>query len=357
MSTLKFFNNLKVLDLSTVLAGPSVGTFFAELGAEVIKVEHPENSDVTRSWKLASEKKDTTSAYFASVNYGKSYEKLNLSKSKDYERFISMVEESDVLLMNFKPGDQRKLKITDDQLWKVNPKLIVGKISGFGNESDRVAYDLILQAETGFMSMNGNPDAHPTKMPVAFIDILAAHHLKEGLLLALMDRMISNRGSCVEVSLYDAALCSLANQASNYLMTGEIPKRMGSLHPNIAPYGEIFTTRDSVEFTLAIGSDQHFIRLLSILNISELGVDDRFSTNQSRVKNREELSVILAEKLKYIESTELFNILRSEKIPYGEIKSLDKVFLDSNAKELIREDQLTNTKGKRMTSIAFKWKK
>ncbi len=357
MTTLPIFKNLKIIDLSTVLAGPSVGTFFAELGAQVIKVEHPENSDVTRSWKLPSEKKENTSAYFASVNYGKSYERLDLSQVKDHEIFMSFIEESDLLIMNFKPGDQHKLKISDEELWKANPRLIIGKISGFGNDSDRVAYDLILQAETGFMSMNGDADTQPTKMPVALIDILAAHHLKEGLLLALMDRMNSNQGSCVEVSLYDAALCSLANQASNYLMTGVIPKRMGSLHPNIAPYGEIFTTKDSVQFTLAIGSDLHFSKLLAILNLSKLQDDDRFSTNQSRVKNREELGAYIAEKLNNLESKVLFETLRSEKIPYGEIKSLDKVFSDRNAQELIREDQLTNIIGKRMTSIAFKWKK
>ena len=357
MTTLPIFKNLKIIDLSTVLAGPSVGTFFAELGAQVIKVEHPENYDVTRSWKLPSEKKENTSAYFASVNYGKFYDKLNLSELKDYDRFITMVEESDVLIMNFKSGDQNKLNITDELLWKVNPRLIIGKISGFGKDSDRVAYDLILQAETGFMSMNGDPETQPTKMPVALIDILAAHHLKEGLLIALMERFNSEKGSCVEVSLYDAALCSLANQASNFLMTGEIPKRMGSLHPNIAPYGEIFTTIDSVQFTLAIGSDQHFCKLLTILNLLKLQDDERFSTNQSRVANRVKLYEILKKKLSELDSKILFNLFQLNKIPFGEIKSLDKVFTDKSAQDLIRKDQLTNIKGKRMTSIAFKWKK
>ncbi|MBM3159770.1 MAG: CoA transferase [Bacteroidetes bacterium] len=357
MATLAFFDNLKIIDLSTVLAGPSVSTFFAELGADVIKIEHPEIPDVTRSWKQPIERAEDTSAYFASVNYGKTYKKLNLSKCVDRSNLLAAIEKSDILIVNFKPGDQEKFRITDEELWKINRRLIIGKISGFGSEDDRVAYDLILQAETGFMSMNGSPAGDPTKMPVALIDILAAHHLKEGLLLALMERMHSNKGSAIEVSLYDAALCSLANQASNYLMTGCVPKRLGSLHPNIAPYGETFITNDSVQFTLAVGSNQQFISLLSILKLDHLVNDSQYSTNQSRVENRIELAEILTEKLKTFDSQHLFELMRNKKIPYGEIKTLDKVLADTKAKKLIREDQLTNVKGRRMTSIAFTWKK
>ena len=356
MVTQKIFSNLKVLDISTVLAGPSVGTFFAELGAHVTKIERPSSPDVTRAWKLPAESEEQISAYFASVNYGKKYIELDLLKKKDYFAFIQLVEDCDILLMNFKGGDQEKLRITDDLLWKANPKLILGKISGFGEESDRVAYDLILQAEAGFMSMNGDKDGTPLKMPIALIDVLAAHHLKEGLLIALMERTKTNLGSSVEVSLYDAALCSLANQASNYLMTGQIPQRMGSLHPNIAPYGEIFSTSDGVQLTIAIGSENHFTKLLQLLNLNDLISNPLFKDNQKRVKNRAELETILSNAIAQLSSDFLLTELRTSKIPYGEIKSLDKVFIDDRAKSLIREEKQSKTLTKRMTSIAFKWK-
>jgi crotonobetainyl-CoA:carnitine CoA-transferase CaiB-like acyl-CoA transferase len=243
MKTLNSIKELTVIELSTVLAGPSVGMFFAELGAKVIKIEHPTIPDVTRSWKLPYEQHDVpVSAYFSSVNYGKSYLTLNLLDTDDYSNFIELIKNADILLTNFKRGDDHKLGIETKKLQQLNKRLIIGKISGFGEESDRVAYDLILQAETGFMSMNGTTDSGPVKMPVALIDILAGHQLKEGILLALMDRQLTGKGSEVSVSLYDAAVCSLANQASNFLMTGHIAKRMGSLHPNIAPYGELFQT-------------------------------------------------------------------------------------------------------------------
>jgi crotonobetainyl-CoA:carnitine CoA-transferase CaiB-like acyl-CoA transferase len=270
---------------------------------------------------------------------------------------MKLVKESDVLLLNFKFDDQKKLKVSDEQLLEVNPQLIIGKISGFGPSSDRVAYDLILQAETGFMSMNGEKDGEPVKMPVALIDVLAAHQLKEGLLIALMDRQLSSKGSVVEVSLYDAALCSLTNQATNYLMAGHVPGRMGSLHPNIAPYGEIFSTTNNVKFTIAIGSDTHFEKLLTILKIPEIKIDARFECNQNRVQHRKELANLLSKAFSSFNSTDLFNQFREVKIPYGEIKSLDQVLNDVNAKKLIRQELQNGTQTKRMTSIAFQWKK
>lgn len=259
------FQDLKIIDLSTVLAGPSVGTFFAELGARVLKIEHPQHGDVTNTWRLKQESDlSKQSAYYSSVNYKKELVKLNLRLDADYHVFIDELKDADILLMNFKKGDDQKLKVTPTELWKINPSLLIGKITGFGSDNDRIAYDLILQAETGFMSMNGTPESGPVKMPVALIDVLAAHQLKEGLLLALLQRE-QDKGQLVSVSLYDAAVCSLANQASNFLMEQQIPQRIGSLHPNIAPYGEIFETKDQQLLTFAIGSDQHFENLLLTL--------------------------------------------------------------------------------------------
>lgn len=347
-------SDLKIIDVSTVLAGPSVGTFFAELGARVIKVENPAIPDVTRSWKLPSEDRNSKiSAYFSSINYQKEYVSLNLKEERS--RFLELIEDADILISNFKAGDEEKFGISDNELRKINPKLICGKINGFGSKSDRVAYDLILQAETGFMSMNGTPESGPVKMPVAMIDVLAAHHLKEGLLLALLKRSKTNIGSTVTVSLYDAAVCSLVNQASNYLMSGEIPQRIGSLHPNIAPYGEIFKTKDSELITFAIGSDAHFRKLCDFLGCSELVSDERFSQNPSRVQHRTELFQLLEVKIQQFETQVILDQMLKDKVPAGKISDLKDVFNSESAKTLIREEKIDGIDTKRVTSIAFKW--
>jgi crotonobetainyl-CoA:carnitine CoA-transferase CaiB-like acyl-CoA transferase len=352
---MSLFKDLLVLDLSTVLAGPSVGTFFAELGAKVIKIEHKTHPDVTRSWKLPLEdSKSTISAYFSSVNFGKEYLSLDLTVEGDYREFCQLVSNADVMLSNFKKGDDRKLRLEDERLHALNPKLIHGKVNGFGFESDRVAYDLILQAESGLMSMNGEADGPPTKMPVAFIDVLAAHHLKEGILLALLERKETGKGKAISVSLYDAAVCSLVNQASNYLMTGEIPTRMGSRHPNIAPYGELFVTQDHKEITFAIGSDRHFNELCSFLGLTELAKDERFHTNAQRVKHRAELERILEDKIQHFTAKTLMEHFISKHVPVGLIRKVDEVFQQPEAQALIREEKLQGIVTKRVTSIAWK---
>ena len=350
------FSNLKIIDLSTVLAGPSVATFFAELGAEVIKIENKRLGDVTRTWKLPSEEKDSPiSAYFSAVNYKKKYINLDISVNADHAKLIEMTNSSDIVIMNFKKGDEKKLNITEEILRKNNSRLIIGKISGFGNDSDRVAYDLILQAETGFMSMNGTEESGPVKMPVAFIDVLAAHHLKEGLLIALLEREKTQVGCTVSVSLYDAAISSLMNQASNYLMENKIPKRLGSCHPNIAPYGEIFTTSEGHLITFAIGSESHFEKFCSFLSCGNLPDEKDFSTNQNRVENRKKLAEIIQEKVKYFTSTNLLNAMHNLHIPCAKIKNLKEVFEDENAKKLVRSEQIADKETKRVTSIAFEW--
>lgn len=350
------FKDLLVLDASTVLAGPSVGTFFAELGARVLKIENPHTPDVTRTWKqLGEDPKSCISAYFSSVNYGKEYLQLDLKNRSDREEFFALIAKADILLTNFKSGDAQKFGIVDEQLRLLNPRLICGKISGFGSDSDRVAYDLILQAETGFMSMNGTAESGPIKMPVALIDVLAAHHLKEGLLCALLEREVDGIGRSVSVSLYDAALSSLVNQASNYLMSGQVPQRIGSLHPNIAPYGELFTAKDQELLCFAIGSDAHFTKLCVILKCEELSRDERFSTNPQRVKNRKELFDLLSKQVRNFNSEELLETLHKERVPAAQIKNLEAVFSEEQSKKLIRQEIIDGVMSKRVSSIAFRW--
>ena len=347
-------NGIKVIDASTVLAGPSVGMFLAELGAEVIKVEHPKYQDVTRSWKLPNEDVDANvSAYFSSINYGKSYVHLDLKNDSDRSSFNEMLVDADILLMNFKRSDYEKFQLTNKDLTAINPRLIVGKISGYGIESDRVAYDLILQAETGFMSMNGQSDGPPTKMPVALIDVLAAHHLKEAILLALYTRERSEKGAILNVSLYDAAISSLVNQASNYLMTGHVPQRLGSKHPNIAPYGELFETKDQRTVTFAIGSDAHFEKLCETLNAHPILSDIRFTSNQNRVVNREALHRTLIPYVSEWNSTDLLEALQTLNVPAGKVMNVEEVFNDPHARSLVREETMDGILTKRVASAIF----
>lgn len=346
---------LTVIDASTVLAGPSVGTYLAELGANVIKVEHPKHKDVTRSWKLPSEDKNASvSAYFSSINYLKSYQSLNLRDEDDSSTFLELIDSADILITNFKKGDDLKFGITEEVLSSRNPRLIHGKINGYGNESDRVAYDLILQAESGFMSMNGTQESGPIKMPVALIDVLSAHHLKEAILLALYQREKTGEGASFSVSLYDAAVSSLVNQASNYLMDGKIPQRIGSLHPNIAPYGELFQTKDGATITFAIGSDVHFEKLCTILALNELLSDSRYSDNQARVVNRTSLFEILSATISNLNSTKLLSALQGKNVPAGKVKDLSEVFQDEAAKSLIRKEEIDGIATQRITSVVFK---
>ena len=349
------FADFVVFDLSTVLAGPSVGTFFAELGAKVTKIEHPIHGDVTRTWRIPGEKQEVTS-YFSSINFRKEYITKDLTLPSDYAWLLEKLPTVDVLIMNFKSSDYLKFNLTKEKLHAINPCLIIGSISGFGDNSDRVAYDLILQAESGIMAMNGEPESYPTKMPIALIDVLAAHQLKEALLLALLKREKTRLGSWVSVSLYDAAVSSLVNQASAFLMNAIIPSRMGSLHPNIAPYGEIFRTKDDKLVTFAVGSDRQFQTLCKVLGCDLISSNLCYSTNEDRVKNRIKLKGEIAPYVLMYEAKELSDLALEHLIPLGIIKSLDEVFETMEAKELIRLEKQGNTSTKRVTQLAFKWK-
>lgn len=330
------FKDLKVIELANVLAGPAVGMFFAELGAEVIKFENKStNGDVTRSWKLPSENPDSLiSAYYASVNWNKKSVFVDLKNETDKSKVLELVRDADIIISNYKKGDDVKLGMDYENLKKINPKIIYAHLSGFGEDSRRTAFDIVLQAETGFMFMNGTAESGPVKMPVALIDILAAHQLKEGVLVALIKRMQNGEGSKVSVSLFDSAIASLANQATNWLMEKHNPQRIGSLHPNIAPYGEIFLSKDDQLIVLAIGNDKQFNQLCLALKIESLSKNELFFTNINRVKNRTSLFEILKPEIQKFNSEELMMHFIKHDIPAGKIKSIKDVFEDEKAQYL-----------------------
>jgi crotonobetainyl-CoA:carnitine CoA-transferase CaiB-like acyl-CoA transferase len=204
------------------------------------------------------------------------------------------------------------------------------------------------------MYMNGTPESGPLKMPVALIDILAAHHLKEGVLVALIKKIKTGKGSKVSVSLYDSAIASLANQAGNWLMTGENPEPIGSLHPNIAPYGELFKTADNKKIVLAIGNNKQFEQLCIALNSEELITDPKFSSNLERVKNRSELYNKLVHLFLTKKSEDLMSEFKNKDIPAGQIKSIREVFNDDDAKKLIKTGQISDQVIKNVKTAIFK---
>lgn len=347
------FHNLKVLELASVLAGPSVGQFFAELGAAVIKVENLKTGgDVTRSWKGAGEQTDDRSAYFCSCNWGKKSIAVDLTTVEGKQIVKELAKRSDIIIASYKPGDAEKLGVSYQQLSMNNDQLIYGQITGYGSDDDRVGYDAVIQAESGFMDLNGEKDGQPTKMPVALIDVLAAHQLKEGLLLALLKKERAGVGSLVEVSLIQSALSSLANQATNWLVAKKLPSRQGSAHPNIAPYGDSFLTKDGKRVLLAIGNDRQFKDLIAVLGISEQvldlgawGLEVKFLSNQQRVENRLALNEILEDAIAKRGSKELLDNINQLKIPAGIIQNVAEAFSTDVAKEvLLKSSELLGVK-------------
>ncbi len=317
------FQNLLIIECASVLAGPAVGAFFAELGATVLKLE-PLQGDVTRSWKLANEDPDNDiSAYFSAINWGKQSLALNLKDTRAQAAARQIAQQADILIANYKPGAAAKLGLDADSLCAANPRLIYAHLTGYGSQNPRTGYDAIIQAESGFLYLNGHPDQPPAKMPVALMDILAAHQLKEAILVALLERSQSQQGGLIEVSLLDSALTALANQASNYLVAGHEPQPLGLEHPNIVPYGNLYPCQQG-EVMLAIGSDRHFAQLCDILGQPTLAQDPRFATNLARVHHRQALDPLLRQLIVDWPISPLLQALWQAGIPAGQVKKVSE---------------------------------
>ncbi|MTI41879.1 CaiB/BaiF CoA transferase family protein [Fulvivirga lutimaris] len=327
----QLFKDLMVLELASVLAGPSVGQFFAELGAEVVKVENPTTKgDVTRSWRIQGENKVDNSAYFSCINWGKKSIAIDISKPEGLNILYSLVEKADIVITSYKPGDDVKFGVDYKSLKLHNSKIIYGQITGYGSDVDKVGYDAIIQAEAGFMMINGEPDSEPLKMPVALIDILAGHQLKEAILLSYIKMLQTGEGSKVEVSLIDAGIASLANQASNFLKVGNEPKKQGSAHPNIAPYGETYVTADDRRIMLAVGNNKQFKALCEVLNLPS---NPQYSENSGRVENRKSLNSLLTTEIGKYNAQELIDLLNIRKVPVGLVNGVSDA-IDAYAKDL-----------------------
>lgn len=350
------FQDLKIVELASVLAGPAVGMFFAELGAQVIKIENKKTGgDVTRRWRLPNESSEADySAYYCSVNYGKEALMLDLRDAADKATALKLLAEADIVISNFKHASAAKMGLAYEDVKAINPTVIFAHLSGYGKGDNRPAFDVVLQAEAGFLFMCGEPGREPVKMPVALIDILAAHQLKEGILIALLNRYKTGKGALVSTSLLESAVASLANQATNYLMANHIPQAMGSQHPNIAPYGDIFYTNDDKPLVLAVGTEKQFLGLCDALEVLELKEHPLFKTNALRVKNRVTLKEILLPIFKKFTRAELLERFNVQQVPGGSVRNMAEVFEMEKAQTMILKNKMPDGRvGRRVKTVAF----
>lgn len=348
------FQHLKVLDLSSVLAGPLTASFFAELGAEVTKVENKNTGgDTTRQWKLPIEDPASPySAYYHSANFGKKEVFLDFNDESDRLQLEDMIGKSDILISNFQKHVATKFNLLPNELGSKYPTLVMAQLSAYEFDDPRPGYDLVMQGETGWISMTGTDKNHYAKLPVAIIDIIASHQMKEAILISLLKKSITGKGSVVHISLYKSALSALANQATNYLIAGTVPIPTGTLHPNIAPYGDVFEDKNCLKFLLAIGSDAQFKKLWFTLNLS---VEEyhTFELNSGRLLHRVLLQDLLQQSFKKLEISGLRLIFNQQNIPYCEIRSLDTVFAQKESAPMLNNEIKDGTVVSSVSSIAF----
>jgi len=348
------FTGLRVVELASVLAGPQVGQFFAELGAEVLKIESPAG-DVTRSWKTSHEPADTdVSAYFAASNWGKQSVVLNLTTESGQATLLRLAATADIVLASYKPGDAEKLRADYATLSAANPRLIYGHLTGYGPQVNRAGYDAVLQAEAGFMHLNTEGPGHlPQKMPVAMVDLLAAHQLKQGLLTALYLRERSGQGALVQVSLLESALSALANQAATYLVTSYDPHPLGSGHPSIVPYGTVYTAADGQRLVLAVGSDGQFRQLCAALQRPEWAEDTRFLTNVARVQHRSALEALLTQRLAEVSGADLLAELECRAVPAGAVRTVGEALSQASAQDMLLPPAAEGFERPGLRTVAF----
>ncbi len=331
-------SKLVVLDLSRILAGPWATQVLADFGAEVIKIEKPDGGDDTRHWGPpflpdASGTATSESAYYLSANRGKRSVAIDISRPEGQALVRRLAVRADVLLENFKVGGLARYGLAYDDLQPLNPRLIYLSISAFGQDGPRAGeagYDAIIQGMGGLMSITGpaddEPGAGPQKVGVAVSDLMCGMYAVAAILAGLQERHASGKGQYIDLSLLDSQVAWLANQAMNYLVTGKSPGRRGTGHPNIVPY-QAFATCDG-HLMLAVGNDAQFQRLCSVIGQADWSLDPRYSSNQQRVSNRQELVARLAAILRLKSTAEWESRLTAASVPCGPINNIGQVLSD-----------------------------
>jgi crotonobetainyl-CoA:carnitine CoA-transferase CaiB-like acyl-CoA transferase len=324
---------VRVLDLSRVLAGPWATQTLGDLGADVIKIERPARGDETREWGPPEIQGAGYSAYYASTNRNKRSVTVDITKPAGREVLVALARGSDVLIENFKVGAAARFGLDYPSLSKLNPRLVYCSITGFGQTGPyaaRAGYDAMMQAMGGLMSITGRagavPGAGPQKMGVAMVDLTTGLYAAIAILAALLHRERTGTGQYIDLALLDVSVALLANQGLNYLATGVAPGRHGNAHPNIVPYQD-FPTRDGW-FMLAIGNDQQFAQFCRCAGHPEWSQDPRFSINRQRLAHRDALIALMSEVTRTRTTRQWIEALEPLAVPCGPINDIAEVFAD-----------------------------
>ena len=319
---------VRVLDLSRVLAGPYATMVLADLGADVIKIEHPERGDDTRHWGPPFA--GSEAAYFLSVNRNKRSIGVDLKTEEGLEWIKKLAAGADVLIENLRRGALERFGLGYEALRETNPGLVYCSITGFGpgKDQDRPGYDFLIQARGGIMGITGFPDGGPTKVGVAIADIVCGLYAATAVLATLHRRSETGEGARIEVPLFETQLSWLANRAQEYLVSGEDKGRMGNAHPTIVPY-QTFDASDK-PIAVAVGNNTQFANLCKAIGREELARDQRYATNPDRVANREELVEILQQEFSRRTADEWVEEIREAGVPCGPVNALADVFTDEH---------------------------
>ena len=321
---------LKVLELARILAGPWAGQMLADLGADVIKVEAPEGDD-TRRWgpPFITREGETAAAYFHATNRGKRSVVCDFRTPEGQAFVRDLVARADVVIENFKVGGLAKYGLDYASLRALNPRLIYCSITGFGQDgpyAERAGYDYIIQGMSGLMSVTGEPDGQPQKVGVAVVDVFTGVYASTAILAALHQRAATGEGQHIDMALFDVAAAVMANQAMNYLATGDAPQRLGNAHPNLVPYA-VFPCADG-HLILATGNDAQYQRLCKLLNLPELALAPEYITNSDRIKNRGDLTKRISSATQIWTKSDLLAACEAEGVPAGPINDMAEVFAD-----------------------------
>jgi len=330
--TKKSLENIRVLDLSRVLAGPYCTQMLGDLGAEIIKIEKPGSGDDTRFWgppflKDKDGNDTSESAYYLSINRNKKSVAVDISTKEGQEIIHKLLENSDVLIENFKVGGLKKYGLSYDDLEKKYPKLVYCSITGFGQSgplAEEPGYDLMAQAMAGLMACTGEPDGAPMKVGVALSDIITGLHAAIGILAALNSREQTGEGQMVDVALVDCTLASLTNLAQYFLTSGKPAPRQGNAHSTIVPYQALETQNGYI--VVAVGNNEQFARFCKILGHAEWAKDERFAKNTARVMNRTILIPMIEKEMKKKTSAAWIEEMRGADVPAGPVNRMDEVF-------------------------------
>ncbi|RJL21792.1 CaiB/BaiF CoA transferase family protein [Paracoccus siganidrum] len=326
---------LKVVELARILAGPWIGQTLADLGAEVIKVEAPEGDD-TRRWgppfitrPRADGEPETVAAYFHAANRGKRSVTCDFNDPGDLARLKALIDGADVVIENFKVGGLRRFGLDYDSLAARNPGLVYASVTGFGQDGPRAAqpgYDFMIQGMCGIMDLTGDPQGEPQKVGVAWIDIFTGLYGVIAVQAALAERARSGLGQHLDLSLLDCALAVLANQATNYLLGGTVPHRLGNAHPNIVPY-QLFPAADG-HLIVACGNDRQFAALCRVLDLHALAQDPDYATNPARVAHRDRLVPQLSAATARFTRAGLIAALEGAGVPAGPVNDVAEALAD-----------------------------